>query len=570
MLLELQVQDFALIEKLKVTFDIGLNILTGETGAGKSIIIDSVNFVLGERTSKDAIRTGAERTDVQAVFDINEDSELSNLLNDYGLEADDGIIVLSRELNVSGRSISRINGKVVTAAVLKSISNYLIDIHGQHEHQSLLNQDYHIEILDIFGGAQLNTLKGEVKNDYLEVQDIKRQLKSITGDDIERERKLNLLDYQINEIDSARLNTGEEEDLLRERTILNNAGRIFSVLSSSYSNLYESEDENQSVYDRLGYILSEFRAISGIDNKLEVINKSIEEVYYNLESVTEDIRAYRDKIDFNPDRINDIESRLELISSLKRKYGKTITDILDYREKVYKEKQDIVNSEETIKKLKQKFNEKMDILDKKVRQLSGIRKKVASKLESSILEELKFLGMEKSKFEIRFDILTKDGKQDYSEDGIDIVSFLISTNPGEPVKPLSKIASGGEISRIMLAIKTVMADTDKIPSLIFDEIDTGISGKAAQAVAEKMGQISKTHQIICVTHLPQIASMADTHFCITKSFISGKTITNVEKLDFDSKTKEVARMLGGARLTDLTLKHAEEMINIAQSIKKSY
>lgn len=570
MLLELQVQDFALIYKLNLKFNQGLNILSGETGAGKSIIIDSVNFVLGERASKDIIRTDSEKTEVTAVFELIKNDELKKIMEEYGIDSSEDIIILSRELNISGRSICRINGKTVTTAMQKSIGGYLIDIHGQHEHQSLINEDYHIDVLDMFGGNELNALRNAVKNIYNDTTLIKSQLKSLMGDDIERERKLNLLDFQIKEIDDARLKLNEEEELLKQRTILSNAGKIFSVLSSSFSNLYEGENGDQSVYDRMGSVLFELRGISGLDEKIGCIFKSLEDAYYSVESAAEDIRIYRDKIEFNPELVNEIETRLDLINKLKRKYGKTIGDILNYRKQISIEKQDIENSEEKIQSLKKQLEDKLNILNKVSNDLSIRRKSTASKLAARIINELKFLGMEKSKFEAGFEILKKDNKPDYSEKGFDIVRFLISTNPGEPLKPLSKIASGGEISRIMLAIKTVLADTDSIPSLIFDEIDTGISGRAAQAVAEKLGQISRSHQIICVTHLPQIASMADTHFCISKEVISGKTKTSVTELDAESRIKEVARLLGGAKLTELTLKHAEEMTNMAQGIKRDY
>lgn len=567
MLLELSIKDFALIDNVTIEFKKGLNILTGETGAGKSIIIDSVNFVLGERVSKGIIRTGADKAEVTAVFELIDNPELKRVMEDSGLETDEEVLILSRELNSSGRNICRINNHPVTASLLKSISSFLIDIHGQHEHQSLLNEGYHIEILDMFGGDRLIEYKSKVHSIYLEVQEIKRQLKSVMGDDIERERKLNLLDFQLKEIDGARLKDGEEEELLKNRNILANSEKLYSVLSQSYSLLYESNEERQAIYDSLGYVVSELRSISAIDDKINRMLKSVEDAYYTLEGTISDIREYRDRIDFSPELINEVESRLDLINKLKRKYGKTIEDILKYRDSVYNEMQDIQNREEIIEKLKGKLSEKISLLDKASRELSDLRKSAAKVLSDRIVSELKFLGMEKSVFNVNFEAPEKDGHPIYGENGIDVVNFLISLNPGEPVKPLSKVASGGEISRIMLAIKTVLADIDSIPSLIFDEIDTGISGKAAQAVAEKLSRISLTHQVICVTHLPQIASMADTHFYIEKTSTAGATRTGVEKIEHLKRVAEIARMLGGAKITDLTLRHAEEMINLAHNIK---
>ena len=570
MLLELSIKDFALIDDLKLQFGKGLNIMTGETGAGKSIIIDSVNFVLGERSSKDVIRTGTDKTEVTAVFENVDTDDFKNARETYGLSTDDDVLILYRELNTSGRSICRINGNVVTTSVLKTIGNFLIDIHGQHQHQSLLNESYHIDLLDTFGGSFISGLKDEVKTIYAKVQLVKQNLKSITGDETERERKLSLLDYQVKEIDAAKLKVGEEEELIKEQNILNNSEKLYSVLSSCYSSMYENGNQGEPIFDKLGSVISELRTISGIDEKINSIYKRIEDTYYTLEDTISDIREYRDKIDFDPNRIDEVENRLDLINRLKRKYGKTIKDVLEYRDSICREIEAIENSEETAQKLRKQLEVDMSNLKSKSNELSNARKKIAKKLESRITNELRFLGMDKSKFEISMDILKKDGQISYSEKGMDSVSFLISTNPGEPVKPLSKIASGGETSRIMLAIKIVFADTDKIPCLIFDEIDTGISGRAAQAVAEKLSEVSLNHQVICVTHLPQIASMADTHFYIEKSVSSGKTRTTVKKLDYKSEVNELARMLGSAKITDLTLRHAEEMINMAKGIKRDF
>jgi len=566
MLLELLIQDFALIDRLKLEFSKGLNIMTGETGAGKSIIIDSVNFVLGERSSKDIIRTGVDRAYVEAVFDGVQNGEFNKTMEEYGIELDEAVIVLSREINQSGRSICRVNGKVVTTMALKNIGNFLLDIHGQHEHQSLLNEENHINLLDMFGGENLDELKSGVHQSYAKVLNIRHNLEHIMGDDRERERKLDLLNFQIKEIDDASLKDGEEEELIRQKIILNNSGKLINILSGSYDSLYEGS-ETSSIFDRLGYVLSEMHSIVTLDQKLQYIYNSIKESYYLLEGVITDIREYKDKIDFNPELINEVEMRLDLINRLKRKYGSNIGEILEYRETVYKDIQDISNSEDRIKKLKLELENELGTLSNKSRTLSELRKKTAKRIQCDIINELKFLGMEKSRFVVEFETVSKDGKVIYNDKGMDRVRFLISTNPGEPEKPLSKVASGGEISRIMLAIKTALANLDKIPSLIFDEIDTGISGKAAGAVAEKLGQISSNHQVICVTHLPQIASMADVHFYIFKSEISGKTKTNVQKLDNVKQIDEIARMLGGANLTDLTLKHAEEMVSISQSIK---
>lgn len=570
MLLELEIQDFALIEKLKLKFNRGLNILTGETGAGKSIIIDSVNFVLGERTSKDVIRTGIDSTWVEAVFENINPPEIRSIMEGYGMEPNDEVLILSRELNSSGRSICRVNGKVVTTSALKSIGNFLIDIHGQHEHQSLLNEATHIDILDMFGGDKLLNQKNIVSASFHKLSDIKNKLKSIMGDDSERARRLEFLKFQLDEIDGAGLKDGEEEELLHKRAILNNAEKLYSVMSNAYSTLYDSSDMNVAVLDHLGTILNEFHSIVSIDSNLQNIYKSVEDSYYTLESAASDIRDYRDKIDFNPGLIEEIEQRLDIINRLKRKYGATIGNILKYRDDIEGEMENILGSEERISELKKQQESEEIVLHEASSTLSDLRRSAAKRFESDIMSELKFLCMEKSTFRVDINTNEANGRTIYNEKGMDNVRFVMSTNPGEPEKPLSKIASGGETSRIMLAIKTALANLDKIPSLIFDEIDTGISGRAAQAVAEKLGEISRTHQVICVTHLPQIASMADTHFYISKTSNENKTTTHVEQLDSKGRIHEIARMLGGVKLTDITLKHSEEMIKMAQDRKKQY
>ncbi|KPU44902.1 DNA repair protein RecN [Oxobacter pfennigii] len=568
MLLNLHIKDFALIEDLKLEFSKGLNILTGETGAGKSIIIDSVNFILGDRASKEIIRHGYEKTYVEGIFEFISNSPLKNIMEENGIDIDEDIIILSRELNVSGKSICRINGKMVTTSVLKSIGSHLIDIHGQHEHQSLLKEENHMELLDMFGSQRLHILKDEVHVVYSNVQDIKRELQSIMGDDRERQQRLDLLNYQLKEIDESKLKTGEEEDLNKQKTLLLNSGKLFSVLNDSYNNLYESE-EQPSVFDRLGKTLSEFKSIMNLDEKLSEIHKSLEDSYYGLEGAINDIRGYREKIDFDPELIDQVEYRLDTINKLKRKYGSTIEDILKYREKIYIEIDNIQNSEERISSLKARLDSENKILFNISAGLSEERHAAARRMEKGIEDELKFLGMDKSRFVVNFEIIKKDGQIVCNDKGVDIITFLISTNIGEPEKSLSKIASGGELSRIMLAVKTVLAYTDKIPSLIFDEIDTGISGKAAQAVGEKLRQLSGSHQIICVTHLPQIASMADTHFYISKASDGNKTNTSVKILNHKEKINEIARMLVGAKITALTLQHAEEMLIMSQKIKKA-
>ena len=559
MLLELHIKDFALIDSADLKFEKGLNILTGETGAGKSIVIDSVNFIMGDKQSRDIIRTGAESAYVEGVFDANSE-ETSHILQENGIDEED-VLIISREINQNGRSISRINGKTVTVSLLKQVMKYIIDIYGQHQHQSLLDEQNHIQILDSFCGSSIIEIKKQYKALYEQIKEIENQIDRINLDEKDRQRKLGLLSYQINEINEAKLKPNEDEELYKKREVLANAEKIYSSLSHAYNILYSSEEQNSS-YDGIGSSIGYLEGIEKYDEKLENIKNELKDVYYNLEGIVDEIREYKDNIDFEPDVLNQVEIRLDLINSLKMKYGNSIEEILAYCERSSSELNELVNNNQTIDKLSQKKKDGYIKLNKLAEDISKIRKEVAVKLEDRIEEELRYLGMDKASFKI-----VVEDNESLNEDGKNKVYFMMTANVGEPLKPLSKVASGGELSRIMLAIKSVIADVDSIPTLIFDEIDTGISGRAAQAVAEKMCLISKNHQVLCVTHLPQIASMADVHFKIEKNIIDGKTYTNVLKLDNKGQTEELARMLGGAILTDLTRKHSIEMKSLANDLK---
>lgn len=559
MLLELHIKDFALIDSADLKFEKGLNILTGETGAGKSIVIDSVNFIMGDKQSRDIIRTGAESAYVEGVFDANSE-ETSHILQENGIDEED-VLIISREINQNGRSISRINGKTVTVSLLKQVMKYIIDIYGQHQHQSLLDEQNHIQILDSFCGSSIIEIKKQYKALYEQTKEIENQIDRINLDEKDRQRKLGLLSYQINEINEAKLKPNEDEELYKKREVLANAEKIYSSLSNAYNILYSSEEQNSS-YDGIGSSIGYLEGIEKYDEKLENIKNELKDVYYNLEGIVDEIREYKDNIDFEPDVLNQVEIRLDLINSLKMKYGNSIEEILAYCERSSSELNELVNNNQTIDKLSQKKKDGYIKLNKLAEDISKIRKEVAVKLEDRIEEELRYLGMDKASFKI-----VVEDNESLNEDGKNKVYFMMTANVGEPLKPLSKVASGGELSRIMLAIKSVIADVDSIPTLIFDEIDTGISGRAAQAVAEKMCLISKNHQVLCVTHLPQIASMADVHFKIEKNIIDGKTYTNVLKLNDKGQTEELARMLGGAILTDLTRKHSIEMKSLANDLK---
>jgi len=557
MLLELEITNFALIDNLKVDFEKGLNILTGETGAGKSIIIDALNMVVGDRADREFVRTGTNKCRIQAIFSFKKSENLIHLLSDNGIDFDDDTLIITREIHATGRSVSRVNGIIINQSLLKQISEYLIDIHGQHEHQSLLNASNHIHMLDAYGGERINPLLHMYKNNYKSYLDATKELGIICNNMQERERQIELLKYQITEIDSANLKVGEDEDLEKELMILTNSEKIITVVDNTCNDLYNSSQYPPAI-DLLSRNLKGLLNISSIDTDLKTFYDTLEEIQIKIDDVVRDMRAYLQQIDHDPSLLENLESRLNTINNLKRKYGSTIQEILEYKDKINEELDVYINSEERIQSLQTLIS----TLEKELRvsalKLSQERKGIALEFEKDLKDVLMTLNMGKVSFTIKFEETSKD----FTHSGIDKVEFLMSTNMGEPLKSLSKIASGGEISRIMLSFKTILANVDQVDTLIFDEIDTGISGNTAQIVAEKLREISNRHQILCITHLPQIASMANEHFLIEKKIVANNTKTTVHKLEKKERVNEVGRLLGG-ELTDLTIKHAKEMISKA-------
>ncbi|KRQ86820.1 DNA repair protein RecN [Caloramator mitchellensis] len=559
MLLELHIKNFALIDAVDLDFSEGLNILTGETGAGKSILIDSINFLLGEKIGKDVIRKSCDFTFVEGVFEIKSE-QLKSIMQDLGID-DDEYVVISREMTKNGKNVARINGKTVTVNMLRKISKFLIDIHGQHEHQSLLDENTHLDILDAFCGEEFHKIKMEYKKTYDELVYIDEKINELKKEEQLKLQKMDILSFQINEIASAQLKLGEDEELSKRRNILINSEKIYNTIASSYAQLYQRE-EGSSAYDEIAMSISQLENITKYDENILNIKNELEEIYYKLEDIISKLRNYRDKVEFNQEELNVIEERLDLINKLKRKYGNTIEEIINYYDKIVEEYSTIEKSEEILDELNKKYDKLLSEITILADKMSLKRKETAAKLSASIENELRYLGMEKAKFNVEVSQLEK-----IQSSGMDKVVFLFSANPGEQLRKLNKVASGGEMSRIMLAIKTVIAEIDKIPTLIFDEIDTGISGRTAQSVAEKMSVISKGHQVLCVTHLPQIASMSDRHFKIHKMVYNENTITKVTKLNIDEQVEEIARMVGGALVTELTKEHAKEMLTIAFELK---
>ncbi|MCT4621571.1 MAG: DNA repair protein RecN [Marinisporobacter sp.] len=570
MLLELIINNFALIETLDIRFGGGLNILTGETGAGKSIIIDAVNMAIGERADKSFIRTGTDKAVIQMVF-RSQNEYLIKILNEKGIDLfDNDIIIITREIYSSGRSTSRINDRVVTISLVKEISKYLIDIHGQHAHQSLLYPENHIDILDSFDENKIISLKKEVASQYSELKQLKKRLDDLCGNELERERKKDLLKFQLKEIDACNVKVGEDTDLLSEYNLLSNSEKIFSIMSNTYEKMYNGDDHTLSIMDSMGNIIHELEGIKEFDDHIANIYSLLQECSYTIEDVSRDIRSYRDNVEFDPLLLDQIEKRLDLINDLKRKYGNSLEEILSYREAIALELEELENSETIVAEIRSNI----DIIKKEYIQsatkLSDIRKEIASSLEKEMIHVLEGLNMNKVIFKVHFaNDLAEIDESMFTAKGLDKIEFLISTNAGERPKSIAKIASGGEMSRIMLAFKTILADSDNIPTLIFDEIDTGISGRTANIVGEKLAIISRNHQILCITHLPQIALMADHHFYIEKNSENDSTLTNIQKLSEEDRIAELGRLLGGITLTDLTLEHAKEMIHSGNQFKNS-
>lgn len=559
MILELYMKNCALIEELRLDIDKNLNILTGETGSGKSIIIGALGLCLGGKYDRSFLRKGTEKGLVEALFDVN-NQKLKEKLLENGIDIEeDNQIIISKEIFDDGKSISRINGRNVKVSFLKEISNYLIDIHGQHQNQVLFDKDTHIDFLDLFGEELLYESKSDYEKTYIEYNEVKKALNVLTEnkDDMQIQREIDLIKFQINEIESANLNENEYEDLLKQRDVYRNGEKIFTNLNNAYLNLY---DGSINSVDLISKSLGDLGAIAQYDEKLNDYNDTIERIMYELQDISRDIRSYKENIDFSPYELEQIEERVDEINTLRRKYGDTIEEILAYKDKINERLDEILNRDEKVEGLKLKLKKVEDILVIKAEKLTQKRKEVARNLQEKLLYELKSLNMKNVVFEVSF------GKSTFNAKGQDDIEFMISFNLGEDIKPIYKVASGGEMSRFMLAFKTILADIDEIDTLVFDEIDTGISGIAAQIVGEKLSLIAKKKQIICITHLPQIAANADTHYCIEKKTSNERTFTVISRLDDNQRKDEIARLIAGSNITEKTMEHASEIIELAKKV----
>ncbi len=562
MIERLYIENVALIEKINVEFTKGLNILSGETGAGKSIIIDSICFAIGQRPGKDFIKKNASKAVVELLVSIESDFAV-NEIKELGIEIDeDNSLLISRTINQAGKTSCKINGKSVTVCILKEVSSFILDTYGQHEYQSLMNPAKHIVIVDRFCGNIVENLKEKLAVKYKEYKNVLKNIKNIEGDKNEREYKIESYQFQINEIETANLKENEEDELSERRKVLNNSEKLKENSDMAFSIL--CRNEYGAVSDNISSAIDCLLKIAELDPKQESLCNELKGVSADLEEVIKKISDYNDSIDSNQGELEEIEDRLDFLYRLKRKYNKDIKGILAYRDELKEKLEFILNSEEELIELTKTKNAiKKDVI-KICSMLSEERKKAANRIEADIEKTLKELGMKNAMFHIEV-----SQKKEITTNGRDNVEFLISPNIGEDLKPLAKIASGGEMSRIMLAMKAVLADGDTVDTFIFDEIDTGVSGRTAQQVAQKLSDFGKKHQILCITHLPQIAAMGDSHFLIEKISDSNSTKTTICELDYKKIIFEIARLTGGVEITDVTLKAAEEMKRLALNLRKS-
>lgn len=563
MLQSLYLENIALIEKLGIELFPGFNVLTGETGAGKSIIIDAVNFVLGERTSRDLIRNGAARAKVEAVFNLNEGDAAFAALDALGIECDGNELILSRELSAAGRNACRVNGTLVPVASLKSVSDTLVDIHGQHEHQALLDAENHISYLDAYCHAE--SLPIIEKIDAIVSRRSELMLKRNSGfsSEREREREMDMLRYQIEEIASANLEAGEEERLSAEKTVLLNAERIRTALETAHMAL--SGAEEGSALSAIDTARRSMRDIAALNKDYEALGDKIEELYYTAEDISFVLRDTSENVESDMQRLEEIEQRLKLISDLKRKYGRTVEDVIDFGKDAGTKLNELENAEALAAELDAKLDKLKAEYNVAADELSKVRRAAGDRLKRDVLNELKDLGMAKAMFDVA---LSDASGGEPRKGGRETAEFMLSANPGEPLKPLEKVASGGELSRIMLCFKSIFADNDRVPTLIFDEIDTGISGRTAAVVGEKMLGIAKKHQVICVTHLAQIAALADAHLMVRKYDDGKNTFVETRQLNEEEKVQRIAQMMDGESDSPSALTHARELIARADKIKE--
>ncbi|KRM96428.1 dna repair protein [Liquorilactobacillus aquaticus DSM 21051] len=560
MLQELTIRDFAIIEKMDIEFQAGMTVLTGETGAGKSIVIDALGLLAGGRASQEFIRKGANKSMLQGLFTLSPNDKLNVLLNELGIELEDDGLILQRDLYRSGRSVCRVNGILVNLSVLKQIGEKLIDIHGQNEHQELMKTDRHIALLDEYIPSFV-PLKEQYVHAFHKYNSLKAALKKKEANEKEWVQRLDMLKFQVKEIEDADLKMGEEEKLSAEKNQLENYQTIRSALLRSYQLL---SGETTDTLGQIGGAMEELNNIASYSDKLRTISEGFADAFYALQDAAHEISGELDMMEWDEDRLNEIVQRLELIHQLEHKYGDSIQQIIKYQQKISKELSEMQKTEDNSEQQKEAVQTAFETASQLANKLSGKRHEAAKKLQKDVHRQLKELFMDKALFEVKF----RRVKVELGREGIDEVEFYIQTNPGEAMGPLAKIASGGELSRIMLALKTIFAQTQGVTSIIFDEVDTGVSGRVAQAIAEKISQIASHSQVLCITHLPQVAAISDHHYFLAKhTTASGRTETSIKKMSTRERVNELARMLAGTTITKLTLEHAEELLEMSNALK---
>ena len=566
MLLELNIRNIALIERLRIEFQPGLNVLTGETGAGKSIVIDSVNLALGGRADRELIRTGADRASVQAVFDVRGNERVAALLDEWGMEAEDGYLAVGRELSAGGRNLCRIGGEVATLSQIRQLTGLLVELHGQHEHQELMSASRHMAILDAFGDEHHKSLMRAVQRLYAEYMAVKGELDALSAELRERAFTMDVLSRQVEEIRALKIKEGEDEKLEKQFRLMENAEKISSGVEKAYHLVYAGGERAPSVQEALRRASQAMSTIADIDERFAEMSRRLDEMYYAAQDAGYELQDMMEGLDFDPAAFDRVGARLDALEKIKDKYGPTLKDVIAFRDASEARLNTLQQGDERMAELKEKLAD----VDKRMMaacvELTASRRVLAAAFEKNVTSQLTELGMGKVCFQTRF-LIPEQDKQRLSPQGADQVEFLISPNPGEPLKPLSSTASGGELSRVMLAIKAVMAEREQVGTMIFDEIDTGVSGRMAQVVGEKMSGIARHRQVIAVSHLPQIAALGDAHFLVEKRVTDGRTGSSVRLLDDEGRVMELARMVGGAGDPESGIQHARNMLAAAKQIR---
>ncbi len=560
----------ALIKELNIEFEERLNVLTGETGAGKSIIIEAIDLILGGYAASDLIRDGEDSLMVEGLFLLTpqEKELISNLNSDVEIVDEEGVLLIRREVNKKGRNKCLVNQRLINLSTLQEIGKFLVDLHGQHDHQSLLDPSKHIDLVDNLGGDKIIKYRKELFDNYRRWREKNKKLFQLLKDKEENLKKIDFLKFQLEEIDKTSLVKGEDKVLEEEEMVLKNAEKIIETMEKANFILYEGGTEQSSVRDSLNKVSTNLGEISSLDRRIEKIRENLKEVCYQFEDIVNEIVKYKDGIDLDSQKLKEVEERLNLINNLKSKYGSTIEEILQYRQKMYKELEAIDYSEDKVKKLKEEVNSLENVISSISHNLSIKRRKIAEDLEKMVVRELEDLNMKRCQFKVSINSYEDDNgievdskKYKIGPKGIDDIEFMISPNVGEKLRPLARIISGGEVSRIMLALKSILSEVDQVPTLIFDEIDSGVGARLGGVIAQKLKILSEKRQVICVTHLPQIACRAGRHFYIEKYTLNDQTGIRLIEMKGEERVKEIARMLDGSQMSDITIQHAQKMLN---------